>query len=134
MGPNGLEGKYITSIVVNPADPTQAYVGVAGFGTSHFYRTDNAGGTWVPLSGSGAGALPDAPVDTVTVDWTADPPTLYVGTDVGPYTSTDGGSSWAVLGTGLPTVPVMALILDQSAGQLIALTHGRGASSLNLSG
>jgi photosystem II stability/assembly factor-like uncharacterized protein len=133
-GPNGLDGKYVTSIEVSPADPTNAYASVAGFGTAHLYETDDAGGSWNSVSGTGSGSLPDAPVDAIQVDWTADPPVLYAGTDVGPYSSTDGGGTWAPVGTGIPAIPVMALILDQQAGRLIALTHGRGAYSLDLTG
>jgi photosystem II stability/assembly factor-like uncharacterized protein len=50
---------------------------------------------------------------------------LFVGTDVGLYTSLDRGASWQRFMTGLPTTPVHDLIVHPRDGELIAGTHGR---------
>ena len=129
---DGLAGKYVTSIVVNPVDAEQAFVGEASFGMQHLYRTDDAGETWVSASGTASSALPDVPVDSIAVDWAAHPMAMYAGTDAGAFYSTDDGLTWSPLGTGLPTMPVMNVLIDREAGRLIALTHGRGAFWLSL--
>jgi photosystem II stability/assembly factor-like uncharacterized protein len=131
-GLNGLAGKYVTSIVVNPSDSEQAFAGEASWGMPHLFRTDDAGGLWSSVVGVSPSSLPDAPVDAIVVDWSATPRTMYVGTDVGAFYSTDQGSSWSPLGTGMPNTPVMDLLMDRGAGKLIALTHGRGAFWLSL--
>jgi hypothetical protein len=50
---------------------------------------------------------------------------LFVGSDVGVYTSLDRGRSWHKLMTGLPTVPVHDLEIHPRERELIAGTHGR---------
>ncbi|HJU64255.1 MAG TPA: hypothetical protein VJ596_01200, partial [Gemmatimonadaceae bacterium] len=50
---------------------------------------------------------------------------LFVGTDVGVYTSLDRGRSWHKFMTGLPTVPVHDLKIHPRERELIAGTHGR---------
>ena len=40
------------------------------------------------------------------------PNTIYVGTDVGPFVTNDGGASWQPLGTGMPKVAVWQLDYD----------------------
>lgn len=51
---------------------------------------------------------------------------LVVGTDVGVFTSSTRGGSWARLGTGLPNVSTFDVNLDPSGERLVAATHGRG--------
>jgi ligand-binding sensor domain-containing protein len=53
--------------------------------------------------------------------------TLYAATDIGVFVTTDGGTSWSALGTGLPRVVVMGLTLDNQSRTLAAATHGRSA-------
>jgi photosystem II stability/assembly factor-like uncharacterized protein len=51
---------------------------------------------------------------------------LFVGTDVGAYVSMNKGQSWQRFMTGLPTTPVMDLLIHPRDGELVAATHGRG--------
>ncbi|MEO8575637.1 MAG: hypothetical protein ABI556_03005 [Gemmatimonadales bacterium] len=50
---------------------------------------------------------------------------LFVGTDVGAYSSTNRGATWQKFMTGLPTVPVHDLKIQPRERELIAATHGR---------
>jgi photosystem II stability/assembly factor-like uncharacterized protein len=125
---NGLPHRFITDIAVDPANPSEAYVSVSGFGTGHLFHTTNAGGTWTNVSGPTAPAkLPNAPVNAVAVDWTASTPVLYAGTDVGVFTSIDAGASWQGGRHGLPNSVVNDLLIDRGAGKVVAATYGRGA-------
>jgi photosystem II stability/assembly factor-like uncharacterized protein len=118
----------VTDIAVNPTDSSEAYVSVSGFGTGHLFHTTNTGGTWNDVSGS-ATALPNTPVNAVAIDWSTSPRVLYAGTDVGVFTSSDGGDSWQGGRNGLPNSVVNDLLIDPSAGMVVASTYGRGAWS-----
>ena len=51
---------------------------------------------------------------------------MYVGTDVGVWTTTDGGANWSPFSDGLPNVAVYDLKLHAPTRLLRAATHGRG--------
>lgn len=55
-----------------------------------------------------------------------DPNILYVGTDLGVYVSKDGGQSWQVLGSNLPSCYVRDLIIHPRDNIIVIATHGRG--------
>ncbi|HEV2247091.1 MAG TPA: choice-of-anchor D domain-containing protein, partial [Terriglobia bacterium] len=84
--------------------------------------TTNAGANWTDISGN----LPNAPVNDIVVDPDM-PNTLYVGTDVGVLATTDGGATWAPLGTGLPAVVIMSVKLHHATRILRAASYGRSA-------
>jgi hypothetical protein len=123
---NGLPTAYITDLWVDPANPAVAYASLSGFGHGHLFKTSDSGTHWTDASGD----LPNTPTNAVALDTRTT--TLYVGTDVGVFASTDGGVSWQHF-TGLPNVVVMDLKLDLVTNQLVALTHGRGAWKLPVS-
>jgi len=79
---------------------------------------------WTPISGTGASALPDAPCNALQID----PATgnLYVATDIGVFTSTNGGATWSNFSQGLPNVAAYDLDLYAPEHLLRAGTHGRG--------
>jgi hypothetical protein len=123
-----------SSVAIDPTDATgaTAYVTVMGFtgGPGHVWKTTSAGEAWVDFTAN----LPDAPVNAVVVDPTQ--PQLYVGTDVGVFSSSTTTANWTELGpvaapgqTGfLPNVAVTALGIFNSGGEelLRASTYGRG--------
>ncbi|MGB7226706.1 MAG: IPT/TIG domain-containing protein, partial [Candidatus Acidiferrales bacterium] len=60
--------------------------------------------------------------------------TVYVATDVGVFVTTNGGTSWSELATGLPHVECTSLKLNNTARALRVGTHGRGDWDLQLPG
>ncbi|MFZ1917539.1 MAG: hypothetical protein WAU58_08205 [Terriglobales bacterium] len=128
----------ISSIAIDSSDATgaTAYVGIMGFGVSHVFKTTNAGASWTDWSGPGSAALPDAPVNALLVDSSVTPAQIYVGTDVGVFTSSTVSASWTEVGTPslpgasgyLPNVPVTAIRMFDSGGvkKLRVSTYGRG--------
>jgi hypothetical protein len=129
-----------TDSVVHPQNPARAYVTVGGFGHGHVFLTTNGtnsaaagGSTWTDLSGTGAGALPDVPVNAIAVDWRFLPEQLYVATDIGVFTSSDGGRNWERYGTGLPTSAYTDVLIDIDSERLVALSYGRGAYRVPIS-
>ncbi len=122
----GLPKRAVTAIAVDPATPTTAYVlfsGFSGFGDSkgHIFRTINAGALWQDISGS----LPNIPLNDCVVDPDI-AGTLYVGSDMAAFVSTDDGATWNVLGNGLPRVIIHSLKLHRPTRTLRAATFGRG--------
>lgn len=122
----------VTDIAVDLADATGSsiYVTLGGTGDArHLWHYD--GTAWTARSGSGGTGLLDVVHNAVVVD-PADPARLYVGADIGVWTSADSGGTWTTLSPGLPDAPVIDLDLHESRRLLWAATHGRGVYELAL--
>ncbi len=128
INPSGYD---ISDIAISPYDASgrTAYLTIMGFGTSHVFKTTDAGATWTDKTGN----LPDAPANSVAMDPVIKD-MLYVGTDVGVFVSTDDGATWAELGTGLPNAPAVKVRTFVSGGlkKLRAATYGRGLWQVDL--
>ena len=120
---------YISRAVISPIDPNTAYVTLNAFNLAQVYRTNNLSSfaeqglvapTWTAISGAGTG-LPLVPVNAFLTNGSI----LFVGTDIGVYASTDGGSNWVPYGTGMPRVAIFDLAFAPG-GLLRAATHGKG--------
>ena len=61
----------------------------------------------------------------------ADPNTLYIGTEVGIYGSSNDGASWSTGNDGPANVSVDELFW--LSNKLVAVTHGRGMFTIDLS-
>ncbi len=131
--PNGSVADSLNSIAIDPTDTTggTAYAVVntftpAGQVGQHVYYTTNFGQKWDDISGN----LPNVPVFSVLVNPTNG--NVYVGTDVGVYSTGRGGTNWAKLGTSLPNAQVRELDYVASNNSLVVGTYGRGAWELGL--
>lgn len=126
VGLNGLPSRVVTDVAFVRRQPKTAYVTLSGYGTPHVFMTSDLGQTWKDISSN----LPNSPANAITLDERSN--TLYVATDVGLFSSTNGGGRWRVEARGLPNTMVMDLMLDRRAGKLIAATHGRGMFAARL--
>jgi photosystem II stability/assembly factor-like uncharacterized protein len=118
-----IAGAPLAGIAVDPAHEAVAYVVVDQFSggpDGHVYRTADYGQHWTDISGN----LPDTPTTAIILDSRTN--MLYVGTDIGVYSSSNGGATWAPFQTGLPNVRVVDLELCPALNILAAGTHGRG--------
>jgi hypothetical protein len=127
----GLPVRWVTRVVPDPVDPQRVYATLSGFGMdeklAHVYRSDDRGVTWSPIASN----LPDCPANDLIVD-PADTDRLFLATDVGVYTSADGGGYWYPLGQGMPIQAVVDLSFHPPTRKLVAATHGRSQWALDL--
>ena len=82
----------------------------------------NRGKTWEALSTG----LPQRGSTYVIAEDHKDASLLFVGTEFGVFTSTDGGLTWTELKKGLPTVAVRDIAIQQREDDLVLATFGRG--------
>ena len=116
----GKPGRAVLSILLDPSDTNKVYVGYGGYNTGNLWRSSDGGATWTNIGNT----LPPSPVRTIERH-PSDPLKLYVGTEVGIFTSGDGGTTWTTTNDGPANTSVEKLFwLD--AGTLVASTHGRG--------
>lgn len=128
---NEVPGRYVTGLGFNPGNPDLLYVTLSGFdeGTpgqpGHVFETTNARAatpSWINVS-----PPVDLPMDCVVID-PNNGSSIFVGSDIGVWSSSNAGLSWTHLGpsVGMPNVAVFDLRMN-SVSQLTAFTHGRGA-------
>lgn len=101
IGPTIMSGRVV-DLAVNPANPTEFYVGYASGGVWH---TVNNGTTFTPILDNS----PTQNVGSLAVNWSSNPRTIYVGTGevnssrssyagIGVLQSSDNGETWTNLG------------------------------------
>ena len=128
---NQVTNGFIARTVIDPNNSSIAYVTVSNFGVANVFKTTNLNTgtpTWTNISAG----IPQVPVSAFVVDQ-ANSNTLYAGTDIGVYVSTNGGMSWSPFGTGLPRVAVFDMaITNASPRKLRVATHGKGMYEIPL--
>lgn len=121
-----LPTRTITSIISDPSHASTVYATYSGTGTHHIFKTTNSGGSWSDINGD----LPDIPVNHVLVN-PANSLNLFIGTDLGLFSTQDGGTTW-VKDYGIPNSAVNMLGLT-SDDYLLVATHGRGMFKAQIS-
>jgi hypothetical protein len=125
----GLPNRYITDIAIDQSDPKTAWVSLGGYArrgfrpasgdAGHLYVTRDGGQSFTDAGGN----LPDSVVNAITLRDN----NIIVGTDVGVFVGTKGGSTFDRLGVGMPNAPSWDTELNPDGSKLIVATHGRGA-------
>ncbi len=97
--------------------------GTLAAGVGRVFRTFDRGQTWQNISGN----LPDVGVQVVRYDLSdTTNQTIFAGTDLGVYRTTNGGVTWERYGVGLPLVRVTDMFVGRTGGLLRVSTFGRG--------
>jgi photosystem II stability/assembly factor-like uncharacterized protein len=130
-------GRVVTDVSVSPTNPTDVLVTVSGTGTGHLWRCSNTAAAtpvFADLSGAGGTALPNVAANSVCRDWRFPTTDFFVGTDIGVFSTTDGGVTWSnvTLPLGLPNCQVNTVRAYPGTGFLMAATYGRGIYRLKL--
>jgi photosystem II stability/assembly factor-like uncharacterized protein len=143
---NGVPNRYISSVVADPVDYNEAYLGLSGFKTGHVFKTTNGGGNWFDISGTpGAnGSLPDLPVNYMIVRYISPQnqfvKQIIVATDAGVYVMDEcevcGAPylGWREVATGLPNSIAMGMDFNEASLKLRVATFGRSIYETQLDG
>jgi photosystem II stability/assembly factor-like uncharacterized protein len=124
---------YVSWVTPDPVQLGRVYATISTFndatGSGHVFRSDDHGASWVSVDGTGPTAIPDVPVHSLVVD-PANNQRLYAGTDIGVFSTTDGGANWARENNGFANVIVESLVIK--GRKLYAFTHGRSLFSIDM--
>lgn len=88
----------------------------------YLLKSADKGKTWASIAGN----LPaHHPVLTIAQDF-IDPDLLFVGTEFGVFFTLDGGKIWTQIKSGLPTIKVPDIAIQERECDLVLATFGRG--------
>ncbi len=130
-----MPANFVGQVAIDPNNENVAYATFSGYGLAagqHVWKNSNLAGGGANWLASGTG-IPDVPVDALVID-PLNSNNLYAGSDIGVYSSTDGGNSWNPFGAGLPYVAVFDLNIQSPSRVLRAATHGRGVWEILIPG
>ncbi|HRF58523.1 MAG TPA: hypothetical protein PLH94_01260 [Fimbriimonadaceae bacterium] len=128
--PGGSVGRWVSRIVIDPANHNRAFVSFMGWEPNNIWATTNGGTTWAQVTGVASRRIPEVPVSALALD-PVYPNRLFAGTDIGLFISCDGGNSWGAVTDGPDTCPIDELVW-KDGDELINVTHGRGLYLVNV--
>jgi len=111
------EGAAITQILLHPSADGELLYGTA---SGNVFKTVDGGASWSPTR---QGLEADRVLSLCTE--AEDPSAVYAGTGIGVLRSSDFGTSWQVLASSLPPVPV-ALAVGSSVAGTALYAYGQG--------
>lgn len=113
---------YVTDIATHPKLKNFAVVAFSGFVEGQkVYITKNGGATWSNASFT----LPNIPINCIALDTAAENTQIYIGTDLGVYTSDENLKIWKQFSKNLPNVIISDLEIDFEHRIMYAATFGR---------
>lgn len=117
---------YVSDIYASRHDENVVYASFNNHKNADFkpyiLKSNDMGKTWSSISSN----LPEnGPIWTIEED-TKDAGLLFVGTEFGVFYTSNGGKKWTQLKSGIPTIAVRDLDIQEREGDLIAGTFGRG--------
>jgi photosystem II stability/assembly factor-like uncharacterized protein len=119
--------QYISDFIVDNTNDAVCYATLAGASAPHVLKTTDYGDTWTNITGD----IPNIAANSIVMK-TAPDRTLFVGTDIGVFKSTNDGVNWISFNSGLPAVEIYDMKYKQSVGLLLVATHGRGCWTFDL--
>ncbi|MCW8877326.1 MAG: hypothetical protein OQK04_00255 [Kangiellaceae bacterium] len=119
-----LPSRRVLRLTVAPLNNQVIYATFSGYNSDNLWKSTDGGATWNVSVGTSPTNIPPAPIRSVIVHPTENN-LLYVGTEVGIFTSEDAGATWSLENDGPANVSVDELVWH-GASTLYAATHGRG--------
>lgn len=115
----GMPARWVGRIYISRFNANEVWVAYMGWEPNNLWKTTDGGVTWTQVNG-----LPAVPISCIQghptmSNW------LYAGTDLGLFTSSDGGQTWSTNNEGPANVPIEELHWRNNT-TLMAVTHGRG--------
>ncbi|MCF7823031.1 MAG: T9SS type A sorting domain-containing protein [Candidatus Marinimicrobia bacterium] len=118
-----------SGIGTHPSDPNTAYLLFSAANGPKIMRTEDLGQTWEDISGFtpagpvSSNGFPNVAVYSLMV-MPDNESTLWAGTEIGLFVSTDAGANWQIADNGLPNVGIFQMqVVD---GEIVTATYGRG--------
>lgn len=133
----GAFGRFVCDVAVDKNNKDHVVAVLGNYGnTNYVYRCLNASTTnvttdFVSIQGSGATKLPSMPVYSCVIDY-YDSDNIIVGTELGIYSTSNAGGSWASEMEGMPAATTFMIrqemidTIGTGCYVLYAGTHGRG--------
>ncbi len=90
--------------------------------TPYVLKSTDRGNSWVSIAGN----LPDNETVHAIEQDPEVPGLLFVGTEFGFYFSLDGGAEWTKLKSGMPTISVRDMAIQERENDMVLATFGRG--------
>jgi photosystem II stability/assembly factor-like uncharacterized protein len=120
------EYTYVSDICADRFDENVVYATFDNLKSDDFkpyvYKSSDKGKTWTSISGN----LPEnGTVHTIAQDFIR-PELLFVGTEFGIFFTTDNGENWVQLKSGVPTIAVRDIAIQERESDLAIATFGRG--------
>jgi photosystem II stability/assembly factor-like uncharacterized protein len=123
--------RFIASIEASRFDEATVYMVVNGKRQNDFntylFKSADYGKTWTNIATSVPGGIANVVKEDPT-----NKNILYLGTDLAVYVTVDGGKTWNVLGSNLPTAYVFDLAIQTGEDVAVIGTHGRSAFVVDL--
>ncbi len=124
--PGYPSGVNLTDIETRPSNSSYVYACFGGYtAEKKVYFSTDGGDNWTNISGT----LPNIACHSIAVDASN---TVYVGTDAGVFVRSELMDDWQPFYNYLPRTPVSELMVNNSAGRIIACTFGHGNFYSNL--
>ena len=124
--PGVPEYTYVSDIFADRFDENVVYATFDNLKRDDFkpyvYKSTDKGKSWTNISGN----LPEnGTVHTIIQDHKR-PELLFAGTEFAIYFTIDNGANWIELKSGLPTIPVRDIAIQEREDDLVIATFGRG--------
>ena len=124
--------RYVSDLVPSHFVDDRIYLTLDGHRSDDFatylFVSEDRGATWRDLGLD----LPTRETCYAVMEDPRNENLLLLGTEFGCHVSLDRGDHWFPLGSGLPTVAVRDLFVQDRDSDLVAATHGRGVFVLDL--
>ncbi len=125
-----MPGRYLMRIAIDPLDNNVVYASFGGYESTNLWKTTDGGTSWTLAVGVAPNDIPPAPIRAIAIHPTRTDH-IYVGTEVGIFSSEDAGLTWDLENNGPANVSVDELVWGDT-NILYAATHGRGVFWANV--
>ena len=129
--PTVPETTYVSRVAFSKHNEGTIYASLDGHRSNDFrpyvMKSTDYGRTWTSITGD----LPAEGSVQVVREHHRNANLLFAGTEYGVFFTIDGGAHWTRLGSGIPTVPVHDIAIQERENDLVVGTHGRGVFILD---
>ncbi len=124
--PDVPDTTYVSKVRWSAHDEATIYATFDGHRSNDFnpyvLKSTDQGQSWTSISGD----LPEFGNIRAFAEHHENPNVLFVGTEIRPFVTLDGGESWVPLENGIPPSPVHDIKIHHRDNALVVATHGRG--------